>query len=115
MSEHGGYRGPDGACRYDPFIVYEEGHVTSPNMLVFGRVGSGKSLVGKTVIRRLPFIVDTYGALGRAMSGDSVAVAPDGGGRVNPLWRPVGDEPADARPRSGDGNGATDDGAASDV
>ena len=115
MSEQSGYRIPDGMCRYGPFIVYEEGHGTSPNMLVLGRVGSGKSLVGKTVIRRLPFIVDTYGALGRATSGGPVALAPDGGGRVNPLRRPAGDEPPDARPRSGEGNDASDEAAIGDV
>ena len=40
------------AWHYDPFQLYTDGIITSPNMLVLGMVGSGKSAAVKTLLYR---------------------------------------------------------------
>ena len=37
---------------FDPFAAYEAGLVTGPNVVIFGRIGSGKSAATKMMIRR---------------------------------------------------------------
>ena len=93
----GQYVGDDlfgGAFHYDPFVAYEEGVVTSPNMVLLGLIGTAKSALVKSLVyrgelwRRRAFVVDTkpeYGPLARAMGVEPVVVAPGGGVRINPL------------------------------
>ena len=38
---------------FDPFELYRQGVITSPNMLILGLVGSGKSTVVKTLLYRM--------------------------------------------------------------
>ena len=37
---------------FDPFAAYQSGLVTGPNVVIFGRIGSGKSAATKMMIRR---------------------------------------------------------------
>jgi hypothetical protein len=87
-----------GAFHYDPFIAYEDGHVTSPNMVILGLIGSAKSALVKTLLRRgevwrrRAFVVDTkpeYGPLARAMGVEPVIMSPGGGVCINPVSREI--------------------------
>lgn len=79
---------------FDPFELYRRGTITSPNQLIVGQIGRGKSaLVKAMVIRHLAlgrraFIVDPkgeYTALGEALGGLVIKLTPGGDQCVNPM------------------------------
>ncbi len=95
---HGGtYLGRDlhgGAFCFDPWELYSSGILTSPNILVVGQIGRGKSTFVKTLVwRELVFgrrawIVDPkgeYSPLAAACGTRPVRVSPGGSVRLNPL------------------------------
>lgn len=93
----GAYIGRDlfgGAFTYDAFDLYEQGILTSPNMVVAGQLGRGKSaLVKSFALRQLAFgrrvvIMDPkgeYGPLAEACGVESIKLVPGGDVRLNPL------------------------------
>jgi len=91
-----------GAFTYDPWELYAAGHLTNPNMMIMGEIGSGKSALVKTLIwrsmvfkNRRALIVDPkgeYGPLTRALGAEPIALKPGGAVRLNPLDPGSGDE-----------------------
>ena len=90
-----------GSFCYDPWVLYARGVVTSPNMLIAGQVGRGKSALIKTmlwrqaVFGRRAFVLDPKGEY--AGLADILGATPIrlGGGspiRLNPLDAPPGAE-----------------------
>jgi len=84
---------------YDPWELYAAGIITSPNMLVLGQIGTGKSALVKTYLHRQlrlgrrVAIVDPkgeYAALADAAGLNEVRLKPGGRHRLNPLDCPVG-------------------------
>ena len=88
------------AWHYDPFQLYTDGVLTSPNILVLGMVGAGKSSAVKTLLYRSIgmlgrdaqprwcAILDPkgeYGPLSRALGLTRLALYPGGATRLNPL------------------------------
>jgi len=70
LGPRGVYLGTDvltggGAFCFDPFAAYTDGLITSPNMLVLGEVGSGKSSSVKTFLYRSIGVLGSPGGLGR--------------------------------------------------
>jgi type IV secretory pathway VirB4 component len=106
----GAYIGRDlfgGAFTYDPWELYRVGRITSPNALVIGQIGRGKSALVKSylwrqlVFGRQAWIVDPkgeYGGLADACGVSPIRLVPGGQVRLNPLDPPGGD-PSDARRR----------------
>jgi len=98
----GAYIGRDllgGAFAYDPWELYQVGRITSPNALVIGQIGRGKSALVKTylwrelVFGRQAWIVDPkgeYGALAAACGVAPIRLMPGGHVRLNPLDPPGG-------------------------
>ena len=98
----GAYIGQDllgGAFAYDPWELYRAGRVTSPNALVIGQIGRGKSSLVKSylwrqlVFGRQAWIVDPkgeYGALAEACGTVPLRLEPGGLVRLNPLDAPFG-------------------------
>lgn len=99
-----------GSFAYDPFELYAQSVVSSPNMVVFGQIGRGKSAFVKTylwrqaVFGRRAWVVDPkgeYGVLAAAWGVHPVALRPGGRIRLNPLdpgppgEQVVGDEVGD--------------------
>jgi len=94
------YAGGSAFC-FDPFELYRAGVLTSPNMLIVGEVGAGKSSAVKTFLYRSvgqlrtpggrrwwAAIVDPkgeYEPLADALGLDRVALHPGGTQRLNPL------------------------------
>ncbi len=83
-----------GSFVYDPFVLYRDGVVTNPNMVVFGQIGRGKSSFVKSylwrqaVFGRRAWVVDPkgeYGPLAQAWGVAPVALRPGGSVRLNPL------------------------------
>ncbi len=83
-----------GSFVYDPFVLYQDGLITNPNMVVFGQIGRGKSSFVKSylwrqaVFGRRAWVVDPkgeYGPLARAWGVVPVALRPGGSVRLNPL------------------------------
>lgn len=83
---------------FDPWELYRLGRITSPNALVLGQLGRGKSTFIKTLVwRQLAFgrqawIIDPkgeYGPLAEACGGRSLALVPGGTLRLNPLDVPA--------------------------
>lgn len=81
---------------YDPWTLYEAGHVTGPNMVVVGIIGRGKSALLKSylyrqrVFGREAWVVDPKGefrALAEAFGCEPIALRPGGEMRLNPLTR----------------------------
>jgi len=79
---------------FDPFELYRLGAITSPNQLIVGQIGRGKSsLVKAMVIRnialgRSAFIVDPkgeYASLGEEFDGLVIRLSPGGEQCINPL------------------------------
>ena len=87
------------AFSYDPWECYAASVVSSPNMVVLGQLGTGKSALVKTYLRRQiacgrqAFILDPkgeYARLAAACGMTHVRLAPGGPDRVNPLDPPPG-------------------------
>jgi hypothetical protein len=83
-----------GSFVYDPFVLYQQGVITNPNMVVFGQIGRGKSSFVKSylwrqaVFGRRAWVVDPkgeYATLARAWGVVPVALRPGGAVRLNPL------------------------------
>jgi len=83
-----------GSFVYDPFVLYRQGVVTNPNMVVFGQIGRGKSSFVKSylwrqaVFGRRAWVIDPkgeYGPLADAWGVAPVALRPGGPVRLNPL------------------------------
>ena len=83
-----------GSFVYDPFELYAADVVSSPNMIVFGQIGRGKSSFVKSylwrqaVFGRRAWVVDPkgeYGPLAEAWGVRPVALRPGGPVRLNPL------------------------------
>ena len=97
LGGHGAYIGRDlfgGAFVYDAFELYEHGHLTSPNMVVAGQLGRGKSaLIKSFALRQMTFgrrimVMDPkgeYEPLARACGCEPIRLAPGGRTRLNPL------------------------------
>ena len=97
LGRRGAYIGRDllgGAFAYDPWELYRAGGITSPNALVIGQIGRGKSALVKTflwremVFGRHAWVVDPkgeYGGLAAAAGVEPIRLAPGGPVRLNPL------------------------------
>ena len=86
---------------YDPFEMYARRIITSPNILILGLVGSGKSTVVKTLLYRSIGILSSpsgqprfaaiadpkgeYGPLADALGLARLSLKPGGATRLNPL------------------------------
>ena len=86
---------------YDPFELYAQKVITSPNILILGLVGSGKSTVVKTLLYRSIGILSSpsgqprfaaiadpkgeYGPLADALGLARLSLKPGGFTRLNPL------------------------------
>jgi type IV secretory pathway VirB4 component len=109
----GAYIGQDllgGAFAYDPWELYAAGRITSPNALVIGQIGRGKSALVKSYVwRQVAFgrqawIVDPkgeYGPLAAACGVTALRLEPGGPVRLNPIDAPGGGRP-DATRRQGE-------------
>ena len=83
-----------GAFCYDPWVLYDQGVLTNPNLLVAGQIGRGKSAFVKSflwrqqVFGRRAWIVDPkgeYGPLAEACGVAPIRIGPGLGVRLNPL------------------------------
>jgi type IV secretory pathway VirB4 component len=80
--------------RFDPFKLYAAGHLTNPNLMVFGQIGRGKSSFVKTylsrqlVFGRAAFVIDPkgeYGELADCFGVEPLRLMRGGKIRLNPL------------------------------
>ena len=83
-----------GAFCFDPWLLYGEGVIDDPNVIVLGTLGQGKSALVKTLLWRMllfgrrAFVLDVkreYGALCAAAGVRPISLVPGGGVRLNPL------------------------------
>jgi type IV secretory pathway VirB4 component len=83
-----------GAFCYDPWVLYGEGTLDDPNVIVLGKLGQGKSALVKTLLWRMllfgrrAFVLDVkreYGPLCAAAGVRPISLAPGGSVRLNPL------------------------------
>jgi type IV secretory pathway VirB4 component len=83
-----------GAFCFDPWILYGEGVLDDPNVIVLGTLGQGKSALVKTLLWRMllfgrrAFVLDVkreYGPLCHAAGVQPISLRPGGGVRLNPL------------------------------
>lgn len=83
-----------GAFCFDPWELYHRGTISSPNMIVLGEIGHGKSSLLKTLLWRMllfgrrAFVLDVkgeYAPLCNAAQVTPVRLAPGNGVRLNPL------------------------------
>lgn len=92
-----------GSCVYDPWVLYARGHITAPNLVLAGIVGSGKSSLAKSLYTRsLPFGRRVYvpgdpkgehTAVAEAVGGRAIVLGHGLSTRLNPLdegYRPTG-------------------------
>ena len=98
----GPYIGRDllgGPFVYDPWELYAAGRITSPNAVVIGQIGRGKSALVKSylwramVFGRQAWVIDPKGEYENLAAGCGVApirLAPGGSVRLNPLEVPGG-------------------------
>jgi type IV secretory pathway VirB4 component len=79
---------------YDPWVLYGEGLLDDPNVIVLGKLGQGKSALVKSLLWRMllfgrrAFVLDVkreYGALCQAVGVRPIALTPGGCLRLNPL------------------------------
>jgi type IV secretory pathway VirB4 component len=97
LSGRGVFVGRDssgGAFCYDPWLLYGEGLLDDPNVIVLGKLGQGKSALVKTLLWRMllfgrrAFVLDVkreYGPLCEAVGVKPISLRPGGGVRLNPL------------------------------
>lgn len=97
LGGRGAYIGRDlfgGSFTYDAFELYEQGVLTSPNMVVAGQLGRGKSALVKTlclrerVFGRRIVVMDPkgeYGALAGFCDTKVIGLRPGGRLKLNPL------------------------------
>jgi type IV secretory pathway VirB4 component len=97
LSGRGAFIGRDsggGAFCYDPWLLYGEGVLDDPNVIVVGKLGQGKSALVKTLLWRMllfgrrAFVLDIkreYGPLCEAAGVRPISLVPGGGVRLNPL------------------------------
>src|ERR1700733_15700954 len=97
LSGRGVFIGRDssgGAFCFDPWVLYGEGVLDDPNVIVLGKLGQGKSALVKTLLWRLllfgrrAFVLDVtreYGPLCAAVGVRPISLVPGGGVRLNPL------------------------------
>ena len=85
--------GGAGFC-YDPWVLYGDGLLDDPNVIVLGKLGQGKSALVKTLLWRMvlfgrrALVLDIkreYGPLCDAVGVRPIALVPGGGVRLNPL------------------------------
>lgn len=83
---------------FDPWLLYQHGVITSPNGLIIGEIGSGKSALNKSLITRfaavgIPFswvdIKDEYSDLAEQLGIEPLRLGPGLGVRLNPLAAPA--------------------------
>jgi type IV secretory pathway VirB4 component len=83
-----------GAFCYDPWVLYGDGVLDDPNVIVLGKLGQGKSALVKTLLWRMllfgrrAFVLDIkreYGPLCSAAGATPISLVPDGTVRLNPL------------------------------
>jgi type IV secretory pathway VirB4 component len=98
------------AFGYDPWECYARGIVSSPNMVVLGQLGKGKSALVKTYLDRQlragrqAFVLDPkgeYPPLADRHGLPRLRLAPGGPARLNPLDAPAADPVVAARRRTG--------------
>jgi type IV secretory pathway VirB4 component len=101
LGGRGAYIGRDlfgGSFTYDAFELYEQGVLTSPNMVVAGQLGRGKSALVKTlclrerVFGRRIVVMDPkgeYGPVARFCGTEVIGLRPRGKLRLNPLDRRI--------------------------
>lgn len=88
---------------YDPWVLYQRGIITAPNLILAGIVGSGKSSLAKSLYTRsLPFGYRVYvpgdpkgehSGVAEAVGGKAIILGHGMGNRLNPLdegYRPGG-------------------------
>jgi type IV secretory pathway VirB4 component len=97
LGGHGVFIGRDAggeAFCYDPWVLYGEGLLDDPNVIVLGKLGQGKSALVKTLLWRMllfgrrAFVLDVkreYGPLCRAVGVEPISLVPGGALRLNPL------------------------------
>ena len=97
LSGRGVFVGRDssgGAFCYDPWVLYGEGVLDDPNVIVLGKLGQGKSALVKTLLWRMllfgrrAFVLDVkreYGPLCDAVGVRPISLVPGGSVRLNPL------------------------------
>lgn len=101
FGERGPYLGVNvtggGSFFYDPFELYQAGHLTNPNVIVTGDLGTGKSAVVKAFLgrelavygpRRFVAVLDPkdeYGPLARYHRLPVIRLHPGGSDRLNPM------------------------------
>jgi type IV secretory pathway VirB4 component len=97
LSGRGAFIGRDssgGAFCFDPWVLYGEGTLDDPNVIVLGKLGQGKSALVKTLLWRMllfgrrAFVLDVkreYGPLCAAAGVRPISLQPGGGVRLNPL------------------------------
>jgi type IV secretory pathway VirB4 component len=83
-----------GAFCFDPWVLYGEGTLDDPNVIVLGKLGQGKSALVKTLLWRMllfgrrAFVLDVkreYGPLCAAVGVKPISLVPGAGVRLNPL------------------------------
>jgi type IV secretory pathway VirB4 component len=83
-----------GAFCFDPWVLYGEGTLDDPNVIVLGKLGQGKSALVKTLLWRMllfgrrAFVLDVkreYGPLCEAVGVKPISLVPGAGVRLNPL------------------------------
>jgi type IV secretory pathway VirB4 component len=79
---------------FDPWVLYGDGALDDPNVIVLGKLGQGKSALVKTLLWRMlvfgrrAFVLDVkreYGPLCEAAGVRPISLVPGGGVRLNPL------------------------------
>lgn len=92
-----------GSFVYDPWVLYQRGIITAPNLVLAGIVGSGKSSLAKSLYtrsiafgRRVYVPGDPKGEhtpVAQAVGGEAIILGHGLGARLNPLdegYRPAG-------------------------
>jgi hypothetical protein len=95
---------------YDPWVLYQRRMLTSPNMVVLGQLGKGKSSLVKTHLHRQAlagrqvYVLDPkgeYAPLARLHGLPQLRLGPGSPDRLNPLDPHPGDTPVELARRRG--------------